>query len=283
MNPRSEKRQNRLCFSVLIFFVCLLFTALLWNFYFHSEKPIDRALTANLILTMGILFSASAGLFSWSLETRKEYLEAAIQKKNQELLEKSTENKRAEATAAAIYHSSHLLFSDIKFNGLLDTVMDLMNIVLRADEGSIMLLDANRELFIAASRGIPEEVARQIHIKIGESVAGRAAELRKEFLLLDGLDKYPEFRGIESNPRIRSSIVCPLVCQNELLGVLNLNRTANQTNFTVSDMINVSIFASQVAQAVRNASLYQSLERKIAELEETNRRLKVLQGQAEGS
>lgn len=279
MSQESQKRKQRLCFSPILFFVCLLFTVLLWDFYFDSERPIDRMVTANLILIMGILFSTSAGLFAWSLETRKEYLEKEIEKKTQELLEKNKEAQKAEATAAAIYHSSHLLFSNIKFNGLLDTIMDLMSIVLHADEGSIMLLDANRELFIAASRGIPEEVARQVHIKIGERIAGRAAQLRREFLLVDGLEQYPEFQGIEPNSRIRSSIVCPLVFQNELLGVLNLNRTANQTNFTVADMISVSIFASQVAQAVRNASLYQSLERKIAELEETNRRLKVLQDQ----
>lgn len=273
-------QKTQMHFSVIIFFVCLLFTVLLWDFYFRSEQPIDHTLTANLILAMGTLFSISAGLFAWSLETRREYLEMEVERKAQEILDKNVENKKAEAAAAAIYHSSHLLFSDITFNGLLDTIMDLMSIVLRSDEGSIMLLDANHELFIAASRGIPEEVARQVHIKIGERVAGRAAQLRREYLLVDGLDKYPEFQGIEPNARIRSSIVCPLVCQNELLGVLNLNRTTTSENFTISDMINVSIFSSQVAQAVRNASLYQSLERKIAELDETNRKLKVLQDQA---
>ena len=44
-------------------------------------------------------------------------------------------------------------------------------------------------------------------------------------------------------------------------------------------MIHVSIFASQVAQALRNAYLYQTLENKVGELEEMNARLKHLQNQ----
>ena len=199
-------------------------------------------------------------------------MEKEVKRKTEDLIQKNHENRQAEIAAAAIYQSCHILFSDVRIESLLERIMDLLAKVLRADEGSIMLVNG-QELFVAASRGIPAEIAGQIRMKIGERVAGRAAQLRREFLLVDGLENYPEFKGIESNGKIRSSIVFPLICQEELLGVLNLNRTVMRENFTVADMLNVSIFAAQVAQAIRNASLYRALERKMTQLEESDQKI----------
>ena len=275
----KDKSASRLHFAWLIFLVSLLFTFLLWDVYFNSGDPMDRTLTANLILLMGTLFSAAAGLFAWSLESRREFLEKELVREAAQITEKNLETKEAEVVSAAIYQSCHILYSEVKVNSVLERVMDLLSKVLRADEGSIMLLDETHHLKVAASRGIPLEIARSVSLKIGERVAGRAAQLRREFLIVDSLENYPEFEGIEPNPRIRSSIVCPLICQNELLGVLNLNRTVMRENFTTSDLMNASIFALQVAQSLRNAMLYEKLEKQIAELAGVHQRISELETQ----
>lgn len=262
--------------------LCLTYVILAFFFgfyYFNTHHALNAALTSRIILCLGVLLSLSAGLFAWAMESRRHFLEQEIRRKSEDVLVKNSETKKAEIAAAAIYQCSRMLFSQTRFEGLLENVMELVGKVIYADEGSLMLLDSNHELYIASSRGIPEMVARGIHVKIGQKVAGLVAQERRDFLIVDGLDKYPEFAGIESNNRIRSSIVCPLVCQQELLGVLSINRTVTHENFTVADMIHVSIFASQVAQALRNAYLYQTLELKITELEEVNARLKHVQNQ----
>ncbi len=181
------------------------------------------------------------------------------------LIEKALEKSQLRALIA-LYESSKAIFSTVKLNELLEIIMDLMQKVLLADEGSLMLLGDDEKLHIAASRGIDPRVASQVHLAIGERVAGRAAAERQGRLLVNGLKDYPEFKGIEPNPRIGSSIVIPLLYQNDLLGVLNLNRTKEGNNFTPVDLANASIFASQVSQAVQNAKLYQVLEKKIDEL-----------------
>lgn len=260
-------------FSILISLVCLLFTFLLWDHYFNSSEAIDRTVAANLILLMGSLFSVSLGLFTWSLENHRHFLESELKKKDAELSLKNADNRRADIHSSAIYEASQILFSDMKIQAVLDKVIDLMGRVFYADEGSIMLLNNRRELYIAASIGIPEDIVRGVQIQIGERVAGRAAKERRPFLLIDGLESYKDFQGLEPNPRIRSSIVCPLICQSEVLGVLNLNRVSRGENFTVSDLMNASIFAAQVAQAVKNATLYETLERKLAELDPWDGRL----------
>jgi len=181
------------------------------------------------------------------------------------LIERALEKSELRALIG-IYESTKAIFSAVKLESLLEIVMDLIQKVIKADEGSIMLLDADNKLYIAGSRGIPDEVVKNVHLKIGERIAGFVAKEKRELLLINGLEGYADFKGIESNERIRSSIVCPLLYQGELLGVLNLNRTSNNDHFTKSDLRNASIFAGQVAQAVQNAHLYRALESKVEEL-----------------
>jgi transcriptional regulator with GAF, ATPase, and Fis domain len=264
---------GRLRFSISVFLIYFFFALLLWYFSLLAGQSIDRRTASYVLLFTGIVFSLSAALFAWSVESKRNFLEQEVKKKTQDLFQKNFENKKQEIAAATIYQSCRILFSNIPFDQVLYSAMELISKFLYVDEGSLMLVDSNKRLYIAASRGISQEVASQVHIGIGERVAGRAASMRREFLLVDGLNKYPEFEGIEPNPRISSSIVCPLICQNELLGVLNLNRTVTQENFTVADMINVSIFAAHVAQALKTAALHDSLQQRTAELQSIRQHL----------
>ncbi len=93
---KQGKRPFR--FYVLIFFVGMFFTITLWDAYYNGSRPFDKDIASNLILVMGTLFSIAAGLFTWSLETRRAFLEKEvewrtrdIQAKNKELLKKNEE------------------------------------------------------------------------------------------------------------------------------------------------------------------------------------------------
>jgi signal transduction histidine kinase/DNA-binding response OmpR family regulator len=181
------------------------------------------------------------------------------------LIEKALEKNELK-TLIALYESSRAIFSTVKLEDLLQLVMDLIQKGLQADEGSLLFVDDSNKLYIACSIGLKEEVTRKVHLRIGEGVAGLAAQQRRELLLIGGLEKYPEFKGIESNSRVSSSIVVPLVHQEKLIGVLTLNRILGHENFNSTDLHHASIFASQVAQAVRNAQLFKALETKVDEL-----------------
>ncbi len=194
------------------------------------------------------------------------------------LIEKAME-KSGLKMLVALYESSQIVFSRMKLSELLDVVMRLLQEVLNADEGSFMLLDREEKLYIAASRGLSQEVISQTHLAVGQRIAGHAAQERKPLLLINGLKNYVEFSNVQSDARIGSSIVVPLVFQNELLGVLNLSRMVGHENFTYMDLHSASIFASQVAQAVQNAKLYEELEIKIKELQKTYQMLQQSQDQ----
>ncbi|HTL49006.1 MAG TPA: hypothetical protein VL688_13175 [Verrucomicrobiae bacterium] len=85
MQNSRKPGPNVLRFSLLIFLICLLFTVLLWDRYFNSDSPLDRQLTSNLYLVMGTLFSIAAGLFTWSLESSRTYLEKEVARRTDEL------------------------------------------------------------------------------------------------------------------------------------------------------------------------------------------------------
>ncbi|OGW81774.1 MAG: hypothetical protein A3G33_05690 [Omnitrophica bacterium RIFCSPLOWO2_12_FULL_44_17] len=92
---RSEASQNKkkknIPFFPLIIFVGMLFTVTLWDAYLHGTDPLGRELVSSLILIMGTLFSISAGLFSWSIESRRGMLERQVNERTRELNEKNQE------------------------------------------------------------------------------------------------------------------------------------------------------------------------------------------------
>jgi len=92
-SQRSRKKSLR--FSLIIFLVCLLFTVLLWDRYLNSSQPLDRHVTSLLLLMMGTLFSAAAGLFALSLETSKAWLEEEVNRRTEELEKRNETLERA--------------------------------------------------------------------------------------------------------------------------------------------------------------------------------------------
>lgn len=175
------------------------------------------------------------------------------------LIEKVLEKKELKMLLS-LYQASNAIFSTMELDKMLEMTMDKLQNVLGADEGSIMLLNENKKLSIAASRGLSDEVAKQVQLEIGERVAGLVAKEKLGRLFVNGIEKYEEFSGIQGKPRVLSSILCPLIVQDELLGVLNLNRVTTSENFTAEDFQNASIFAAQVALAIQNAKLYSALQ-----------------------
>lgn len=93
----NKKTGKQLHFSLIVFLVCLLFTFLIWDHYFNSQDPLDRQWVSTLILMMGTLFSISSGLFVWSLESGKNYLEKEVKRRTEKLVQKEKETVAAEA------------------------------------------------------------------------------------------------------------------------------------------------------------------------------------------
>lgn len=194
------------------------------------------------------------------------------------LVEKAIEKRELKAMVA-VYEASKAVFSSMKTDDLLPVVIGLARRILLADDVSIMLPDADGSLRVAAHVGAsptPEGAT----VKLGDRVAGRVALSKEPVIIVGSLDADPRFKEVSANKRsIKSSIVYPLVLGDKVLGVLNANRVERVDPFTTADLRNVTIFGSQIAQALCNAQLYKEIEDKAERLQDALRRLEETQKQ----
>jgi signal transduction histidine kinase/DNA-binding response OmpR family regulator len=176
-----------------------------------------------------------------------------------------------------LYRLSQSVFSTVRFDELLDRIIELTVQVLRADEASIMLFDERGRLYIAASTGLDDEITRTTRVELYEPIAGRVAADGRPLILGDEINARhgPDDR----RTMISSSIVHPIITRNKTFGILNVNRIAMPEQFTRADLEKATIFVSHIAQAIENAKLFEELERRVEELNRANDQLEYRQRQ----
>jgi Nif-specific regulatory protein len=109
-----------------------------------------------------------------------------------------------------------------RLNEFLELFLDLVMDISNGNRGSVMLMDSlERSLVLKASHGIPEVVLNETRVKLGEGVAGLAAEMKKPFLINeDASDAL--VAGHLNRPELFSSVVVPIKYRDDVLGVVNV-------------------------------------------------------------
>lgn len=153
---------------------------------------------------------------------------------------------------------------------------DVLNLILSSalellggTEGSIMLLEEDgQHLQVVSYHGPKIETVMKGRAKVGEGIAGTVAQ-RREPMLIQGNRLAPDV-GSKGHPErgISSAMSVPLVRNEELLGVLNLNETEGQRTFNQQDLNSLGLFAEHAAIAIGNASIYEKERETVARLEE---------------
>lgn len=148
--------------------------------------------------------------------------------------------------------------------GALDLLMDfdrlcgkVVEMALEAVDGvsgSLMLIAANgRELRIAASSGLSDMVVRNTRVPMGEGVAGRVAELGMPLLLSGELGDDDFFRGKEARPEIVSAITVPVVAQDRIIGVVNVNARPGAEPFDEPELARLTDLGRRVGHALERS------------------------------
>jgi response regulator RpfG family c-di-GMP phosphodiesterase len=145
---------------------------------------------------------------------------------------------------------------------LAQSVVEVACKLIHSDTGSLMLIDKNdNDLYIAASRGIPTNIAKHTRMKIGEGVAGRVAHTGKPIFVED---IETDVRFLRSNVVERytskSFISVPLRVKNRVAGVLNINAPEISTKLEDRDVRLLTILADQAAMTLENIELYNNLQ-----------------------
>ena len=126
-----------------------------------------------------------------------------------------------------------------------------------AQATSVMLLEPNGELRVAASVGLAPQIAKEARRRVGEGIAGWVVE-RARGVLLRGPVEDPRFQGVDPNARVALSV--PLRVGDDVLGVVNVKRPREGTTFDESHLHALEAIASDVAAALRQVETLQRLE-----------------------
>jgi putative methionine-R-sulfoxide reductase with GAF domain len=139
--------------------------------------------------------------------------------------------------------------SEDLFTNVMDTCIEMF----RAQQASLMLLDADRnELVVRAVTGHPDaENVRNVRQKVGMGVAGWVAQKRQPVLLGPGapLSRYP---GLDVNiSEMTAALVVPVLRRDELVGVINIRSRDPGDRYDDSDLQALLVLAENVGTAIR--------------------------------
>jgi len=161
---------------------------------------------------------------------------------------------------SALSRAGREVSAQLSVGTVLRTILDATRDLLGATEGSVMLLDEDKQhLRVAAAMGLDEEAWKAV-IPVGDSVAGWVAQ-RGQPVILQGsppTDRFPHF--ISKARDVRSSISVPLFREDEPLGVLNVSITDVDREYTDRDLDALQTFAEHAGIALSNARAFE-LER----------------------
>jgi phosphoserine phosphatase RsbU/P len=162
---------------------------------------------------------------------------------------------------------SEQLSSTLDLDELMGRMASIVKRAIDYEVFAILLLnDKTQDLYIRFSSGHPEEVVRNLRVKVGEGIVGRAAATRKSVLVND-VQKDPSY--IQSLPAVRSELAVPLVAKNRVVGVIDLE--APWPNFFNEQHQNLlELLAGRMALAVVNARLYRRTLRQARTLQLLN-------------
>ena len=99
-----------------------------------------------------------------------------------------------------------------------------------------------------------------INVQIGEGLVGEVAQTGKE-IISKNVAEDPRYRRVDELPDTRSEAVLPLVVENRILGILDVQNSLTNA-FHEIDLLVVRSLADSIALAVEGARLYHNLEEK---------------------
>jgi putative methionine-R-sulfoxide reductase with GAF domain len=96
--------------------------------------------------------------------------------------------------------------------------------ITQAECGSIMLLNnLTQELNILTYKGVDLHKVQDIPVKLGEGIAGLAAQKKESFVINEGKSNN-RIRHLLKKPELKCAVVLPIMKNNkDVLGVMNIS------------------------------------------------------------
>ena len=133
------------------------------------------------------------------------------------------------------------LFSKYYEEKVLSSLLNSCALALNADSGSVMTIDKNTNMLnIKVASKLDDKVLHDTHIKMGEGIAGLAAQTAQPIILPKDENR-KELSGKMNRKYIKSSMIIPFNKGNsrdskDVYGVINLNIVRRDADFSEKDI-----------------------------------------------
>ena len=180
---------------------------------------------------------------------------------------------RQNRTLKTLAHISREFSSILDLNELLSKISSTVRSIINYDAFSILSIDheakALRHLFSIRY----DQRVNIDNVPLGKGITGAAASSR-EVVRVHDTSKDPRY--IASHPDIRSEVAVPLILQDRVIGVMDLE-SESVGYFTDDHVRTLALLAPQVASSVENARLYQEIASREKRMEEDLKAARELQ------
>src|SRR5215467_11743510 len=175
--------------------------------------------------------------------------------------------ERQNRTLKTLSNISREFSSILDLNQLLGKIASTMRDLINYDAFSILAVDheakALRHLFSIRY----DQRVNIDNVPLGKGITGAAAESR-EVVRVHDTAKDPRY--IASHSDIRSEVAVPLIAQDRVIGIMDLE--SDRVGYFSEDHIrSLSLLAPQVASSLENARLYAEIAQREKEMEENLR------------
>jgi len=153
------------------------------------------------------------------------------------------------------------------FDLILDSIVDSADV----EVASLMLAEEDGLLHIAAARGLSDKIINSVRVAPGEGISGHVFASR-EPVLISNLDHDSRFKSHVAGKRYKdqSLLSVPISVRDDIVGVINVNNKRSGESFDLEDQNLLVAIANQVALAMENFELVNSLRSQATTLERTN-------------
>jgi PAS domain S-box-containing protein len=180
----------------------------------------------------------------------------------QRVIERTAQLQREQQNTETLLHILTEVSSSLDLDRALKRTLALLNDAIGAEQGTIMLLNAEDNLlhFRAGFGYLTDQVAGEggpgFRLKVGEGLAGWVVAQREPALIDDLLNDPRWVRASVSSREHRSAIAMPLLVAEDVIGALLVYH--RKPNYFSTELLGlVKAIAGQVAVAINNAHLYE--------------------------
>jgi phosphoserine phosphatase RsbU/P len=163
--------------------------------------------------------------------------------------------ERQNRTLRTLTRTSQEFSSILDLDELLGKLASTMRGLINYDAFSILLVDQSAKILRYRFSQRHDQRVDIDNIPLGKGITGASAELREAVRVHDTAT---DPRYIASHPDIRSEVAVPLIVQDRVVGVMDLE-SDRLAFFTDDHMRTLAMLAPQIASSVENARLYEEL------------------------